>query len=192
MTELCTDFRPLVYSFSWAGPGTDPQPLPKRRELPAEEKKAVRDLLRAGGYKPSGRGRPASESLVKALCDERYPTIHPVVDFFNYLSVETGLPISVLDAGSIQGDWSFRLGADEESYVFHPSGQELKVSGLLVLVDDSGPTGSPVKDAQRTKVSASTTEFLVVIWGTNRLSDNIDRLTGEVKSWAKKHDLQLK
>ncbi len=31
-----------------------------------ETRRAVRDLLRHGGYKPTGRGKPASEYLVRA------------------------------------------------------------------------------------------------------------------------------
>ena len=32
-----------------------------------ETRQAIRDLLRHGGYKPTGRGKPASEYLVKAV-----------------------------------------------------------------------------------------------------------------------------
>lgn len=153
-------------------------------EIPAETKKAVRDLLRFGGYKPSGRGRPASESLLKALSDGRFPSIHPVVDFFNHLSLESGLPISVLDAGKIEGDTSFRLGVEKESYVFNPSGQEMALNGLVVLCDESGPAGSPVKDAQRTKVSPDTSRFLVVVWGTSELPELLDSVRTRIEKWA--------
>lgn len=185
------DFKPLTFRFHWDAATQASAPSPVPQEIPPESKKAVRDLLRAGGYKPSGRGRPASESLLKALSDQRFPQIHPVVDFFNWLSTETFLPISVLDAGLIQGAWSFRLGEPEESYVFNPSGQELKLAGLLLLADEMGPTGSPVKDAQRTKISEATEDFLVVVWGTQALPEALSRAEQESTAWAKSQNLSF-
>lgn len=129
-------------------------------------KSSVRKLLRWGGFKPSGRGRPASESLAKASLEGRWPTIHPLVDECNRLSLQSGLPISVVDAQLIAPPFSIRLGQPGEDYVFNPSGQVLDLKGLLLLADASGPTGSPVKDAQRSKVSDNSHEFLIVVWGT--------------------------
>jgi DNA/RNA-binding domain of Phe-tRNA-synthetase-like protein len=179
------DFQPLVYECACpTGRALPEVPVPTRREIPEEAKKAIRSLLRFGGYKPSGRGRPASESLVKALNDGRFPTIHPLVDFFNGLSVQSGLPISVLDADLVQGDWSFRVGDAGESYVFNPSGQELKVEGLLLLADRDGPIGSPVKDSQRTKVKVDTGRFLVVVWGAKGLPQELEFARCETQRWA--------
>ena len=159
--ELSPDFAPLVFRVSGS-----PTQSPSRPEVPVindEVKAAVRALLRHGGHKPSGRGRPASETLLKALIDDRYPQIHPLVDFFNNLSLTTGLPISVLDADQLRGEPSFRVGRPEESYLFNPSGQELKLKGLLLVEDSTGPVGTPVKDCQKTKVSDRSSNFLVVI-----------------------------
>ncbi|HIB69843.1 MAG TPA: hypothetical protein EYO33_33390 [Phycisphaerales bacterium] len=184
MSTLHPQFEPLTYRLAWNGDFKLTPPRPERAELTEDRKKAVRSLLRAGGYKPSGRGRPASESLVKAFQEERFPQIHPVVDFFNWLSMETGLPISVLDHDLVVGDWEFRLGQPGESYIFNPSGQELKVEGLLLLADQDGATGSPVKDAQRTKISESTRNFLVVVWGTADLPESLARAAKEIEEWA--------
>lgn len=184
MSSLHPDFKPLTYRLAWDGDFSVTPPKPQRAEITEEQKKAVRTLLRAGGYKPSGRGRPASESLVKAFHDGRFPEIHPVVDFFNWLSMETGLPISVLDEDLVVGDWEFRLGEIGESYIFNPSGQELKVEGLLLLADQDGATGSPVKDAQRTKISETTRTFLVVVWGTAELPESLSRAAKEIEEWS--------
>ena len=137
----------------------------------------------------SGLTQVGSRQLMAAIADGRFPSIHPVVDFFNWLSVETSLPISVLDGKLIQGNWKFRLGQPGEQYVFNPSGQELKVEGLLVLIDEVGPTGSPVKDAQRTKVSDATEEFFVVIWGTQQLPENLERVRAEIEAWVSEQDM---
>ena len=46
-------------------------------------KAAVRDLLRAGGYKPSGRSKPASEYLAAAYAKQAFPRINALVDACN-------------------------------------------------------------------------------------------------------------
>ena len=155
-------------------------------------KSAVRALLRFGGYKPSGRGRPASESLAKAVEDGRWPTIHPLVDECNRLSLRTGIPISVVDAGLLRAPLTIRLGQPGESYVFNPSGQVLEIKGLLVLADAEGPTGSPVKDAQRSKVSETTSSFLILTWGTTAALDANQTLAEGVQSWCAQRGLDCR
>src|ERR1700690_2654143 len=57
---------------------------------------AVRDLLRAGGFKPAGRSKPASEYLHAAAAEERFPRINAAVDACNAASLHSGLPISLI------------------------------------------------------------------------------------------------
>src|SRR5512141_1732266 len=74
-----------------------------RRDAPAplspEEpvRAAIRDLLRHGGYKPTGRGKPASEYLVRAAAEGKLTPINAAVDVGNVVSLHAGLPISVVD-----------------------------------------------------------------------------------------------
>ena len=58
---------------------------------------AVRDLLRHGGYKPTGRGKPASEYLIRAVTEGALSSINAAVDCCNAVSLHSGLPISVVD-----------------------------------------------------------------------------------------------
>src|SRR5688500_15733629 len=60
-------------------------------------KTAVRDLLRYGGFKPAGRSKPASEYLVGAHAEGRWPAINALVDTCNIVSFHSGLPISIVD-----------------------------------------------------------------------------------------------
>jgi DNA/RNA-binding domain of Phe-tRNA-synthetase-like protein len=157
---------------------------PSRAAIDDGTKSAVRALLRFGGYKPSGRGRPASESLAKALEDGRWPTIHPLVDQCNRLSLQSGLPISVVDAQLLTAPLSIRIGEPGEEYVFNPSGQVLDLKGLLLLADASGPTGSPVKDAQRSKVAATSRDFLIVVWGTSAAAAALAAVGKDLEDWC--------
>lgn len=147
---------------------------------PSEEvKTAARDLLRHGGFKPSGRSKPASEYLVAAAAEARFPRINAGVDICNIVSLHSGLPISLVDLDRIEGEPSIQIAPAGTTYVFNPSGQTIDASGLLCLYDAIGPTGTPVKDAQRTKTHDGTRAMISVVWGTNALPGR----TREVTRW---------
>lgn len=129
-------------------------------------KTQVRDLLRHGGFKPSGRSKPASEYLVAAVAEGRFPTINAGVDACNVASLHSGLPISLVDLDRIDGALTIRIAPAGTTYVFNPSGQVIDTSGLVCLYDAQGPTGTPVKDAQRTKTHDETRAAISIVWGT--------------------------
>lgn len=130
---------------------------------------AVRDLLRASGFKPTGRSKPASEYLLKGV-----PTINGAVDACNVVSLHSGLPISILDADRLEGALRVEVCGEGVSYPFNPSGQVMDAAKLLALCDAAGPAGTPVKDAQRTKTHDATRRTITVIWGTAALSGRAD------------------
>jgi len=143
------------------GPG--PVSLPPADD---ELRDRVRKMLRHGGYKPSGRGKPASEYLLRAAGDGSLGPINPVVDACNVASLHSGFPISVVDLDRTRGALSVRLGRAGESYVFNATGQTIDLEGLLVLCDEDGPSANAVKDAQRTKTNDATTRTLSIVWAT--------------------------
>jgi DNA/RNA-binding domain of Phe-tRNA-synthetase-like protein len=132
-------------------------------------REAVRVLLRHGGFKPSGRSKPASEYLVRAVSDGSLSAINAAVDVCNIVSLHSGLPISVVDLAKAKPPFRVGIAETGASYVFNASGQAIDLGGLLCLHDTDGPCGNAVKDAQHTKTDAVTTQTLTVIWGTNGL-----------------------
>ena len=136
---------------------------------------AVRDLLRGGGYKPTGRGKPASEYLVRAASEGNLSDINLVVNANNAVSLHSGLPISVVDLGRARPPLRVRMADPDATYVFNASGQEIKVGGLLGLEDADGPCANAVKDAQRTKTAPETREVLCLVWGTRELEGRTAR-----------------
>jgi DNA/RNA-binding domain of Phe-tRNA-synthetase-like protein len=130
---------------------------------------AVRDLLRHGGYKPTGRGKPASEYLIRAVSEGALGSINAAVDACNAVSLHSGLPISVVDLDRARAPLSIAVAPIGARYVFNASGQEIELGGLLCLFDADGPCANAVKDAQRTKTSAATVRTLSVLWGTRAL-----------------------
>ena len=126
---------------------------------------AVRDLLRHGGYKPTGRGKPASEYLVRAATEQALASINVAVDICNAVSLHSGFPISVVDLDRAHPPFHVSIAQAGSSYVFNASGQEIDLGGLLCLFDAEGPCANAVRDAQRTKTRPETRGTLNVIWG---------------------------
>ena len=129
----------------------------------------VRDLLRHGGFKPTGRSKPASEYLIKAATNETLGSINLAVDVCNVVSLHSGLPISVVDLDLASEPLSVQIAEPGTSYVFNLSEQLIDVGKLLCLFDADGPCANAVKDSQRTKTHPQTRRTLTVIWGTNEL-----------------------
>jgi DNA/RNA-binding domain of Phe-tRNA-synthetase-like protein len=129
----------------------------------------VRKLLRHGGFRPTGRSKPASEYLIKAVREGLLRPINLAVDACNAVSLHSGLPISVVDLARAQPPLSVAVAPAGAAYVFNASGQEIDLGGLLCLCDAAGPCANAVKDAQRTKVDEHTTRTLSIVWGTTAL-----------------------
>lgn len=134
---------------------------------------AVRDLLRWGGYKPTGRGKPASEYLVRAAGEGSLGSINLAVDACNAVSLHSGLPVSVVDLELARPPFRIGVAPSGLSYVFNGSGQEIDLTGLLCLFDAAGPCANAVRDSQRTKTRPETRSTLSVVWGP---VDHADRL----------------
>ncbi len=137
-------------------------------------KTLVRDVLRQTGYKPTGRGKPASEYLVKAVSQGRLGTINVCVDILNIVSLHSGFPISVVDLDLVDEPLSIQPAAAETRFIFNASGQEIKLDGLVCLFDRQGPCANGVKDSQRTKTSDTTTRTLTIVWGVQALAEQVN------------------
>jgi DNA/RNA-binding domain of Phe-tRNA-synthetase-like protein len=181
LTHLDLEAHPLlrvrVFISRFASPlGEIPSPHWRSVDLERSEelRAAVRDMLRLGGYKPTGRGKPASEYLVRAAEEGGLRSINAAVDACNVVSLFSGLPISVVDADLAVPPFRIAIAPAGTSYVFNPAGQEIDVGGLVCLYDANGPIGNAVKDSQRTKTHAETRSTVSVIWGVTGFEDRLD------------------
>ena len=141
-------------------------PLTKQED---DFRKACRDMMRNGGYKPTGRGKPASEYLLRTAHEGTFPRINTLVDINNYISLKYLVPISLWDTDKAEADsWLFRPGKPEESFVFNPSGQTLDlkdlITGFAVHNGTETPIVTPVKDCQQTKTSEETRNVAAAIY----------------------------
>lgn len=156
---------------------------------PPAVKKDVRDMLRFGKYKPSGRSKPASEFLLKAAHKDAFPAINPPVDCNNYISLASGLPGSIFDTELTGGRLILRRGVPGERYVFNASGQEIDLQDLLLLAREDGaapglgvPCGNPVKDSVATKIRPDVTARVVAV-----LYAPVGYPVGDLEFWAHRY-----
>lgn len=136
-------------------------------------REAVRKLLRFGGFKPSGRSKPAQEYLMRVVAEQQaLPEINNAVDLINCASVSSGLPISLLARDRLPHGAILRYGRSGESFVFNRAGQQLQLAGLLCIcaMDEMGeaghdvPLGSPVKDSLAGKITDENQDVAAVIY----------------------------
>jgi DNA/RNA-binding domain of Phe-tRNA-synthetase-like protein len=181
-----------------------PSPAPLRAEVdrvaatrsvvPETTRTAIRDMLRHTGFKPSGRSKPASEYLAGAVVrDGLLPAISNVVDINNLVSLESGLPISVVDRGRLGDTLEVRVGRPEEKFVFARGAdfeQTIEVEGLIVLARPGGAAvGSPVKDGVEAKLAPDTTRIAAVLYGNNKVVDRaaMERWCGRFAQLLRDH-----
>ncbi len=143
-------------------------------------------MLRFGGYKPTGRGKPASEYLAGAVEKGTFPSINLAVDLCNAVSLHSGLPITVVCATRAEAPYRIAVARKADSYVFNSGGQIIDVDGLLCLFDANGACGNAVKDSQRTKTAPDTTRTLSVIWGAAHLPYTTNRVADWYKTLSEK------
>ncbi len=156
-----------------------------KEEPPGESRRrAVRDLLRHGGFKPTGRSKPASEYLAGAAMGDVFPRVNGVVDAANLVSLASGIPVSIVDRERALGGGDaleVREGHPGEAYVFNAAGHVIDVEGLLGVARPGGALfANPVKDAMETKVDVRTTAVVAFLYATRVVWDGEDvRRRGE-------------
>lgn len=149
-------------------------------DLPENEalRQQIRQMLRHGKFKASGRSKPAQEYLLRcATQDHKLPNINAPVDVLNTVSLACGLPISLLSIAKSSPRLHIRRGTSEESYVFNAAGQELDVEDLVVVCDRNRtpdkPIGSPIKDSMAGKIEINDDHLVAIIYGPQASSDRI-------------------
>ncbi|MEL7368496.1 MAG: phenylalanine--tRNA ligase beta subunit-related protein [Myxococcota bacterium] len=145
----------------------------KRRTGEEEFTQPVRNVLRYGRYKPTGRGKPASEYLLKAARSDKFPSINNLVDLNNLVSLRSLLPISLVDLTRADTDqFTVRRGREGEAYVFNSADQTIGLTDLLLVArgPNDEPCANPVKDSMATKLDAKATEVMAVLYGPPLMS----------------------
>jgi DNA/RNA-binding domain of Phe-tRNA-synthetase-like protein len=90
------------------------------------------------GLKPT-RYRCASEALLRRLRKEgSLPSLHPLVDLCNAISVAFATPVAVLDADQITGHLQVGYASGGEQYLTFAGGIEHPEPGEVIFADEAG------------------------------------------------------
>ncbi len=124
----------------------------------------ARRLYRSFGIDPTST-RPSSEALLKrALQGKELYHLNNVVDAGNLASLKTLLPIGLYDREKIEGEVAWiREGLPAEEYPGIRKGP-VHLEGRLCIADELGAFGSPTSDSSRTRVTASSSRLLAVVF----------------------------
>ncbi len=137
-----------------------------------EECQEVRQLLRFGKFKASGRSKPAQEYLAGCVSrDGQLPEINGPVDLLNAVSLQFNLPISLLSLAKCSRRLHVARGKEGQSYVFNSAGQTLDLADLITTYDASmqpaRPVGTPIKDSLVGKIEATDQDLVAIVYCPN-------------------------
>lgn len=119
------------------------------------------------GYKKLGKDpshtRLACEALLRRMIkgDDLY-RLGDIIDLGNILSIETMRSVCVVDLDKIASDVTIRIGNKDDIYFGINRGQ-INVDKIPLYTDKIGPFGNPTSDTNRTKVTSSTENILIMI-----------------------------
>lgn len=121
------------------------------------------------GVKPT-QYRSAAEALLRRLTKAGdIPSINPLVDIGNLVSIRYGLPVAVADAAGIAGSLTVRFSEGTEPFTDLASPDEsLPEQGEVVFVDEEGIVHARRwcwRQSAQSATKPATTEALIVIEG---------------------------
>ena len=96
--------------------------------------------------------------------------IHPMVDFYNAISVKHGLPMGAYDMEKVNGDIQLRYAKAGEAFVgINGKETEKTASNEVIYSDNSGVTCRywNDRDCDRTKITKETTQFIIFFDGVD-------------------------
>jgi DNA/RNA-binding domain of Phe-tRNA-synthetase-like protein len=99
---------------------------------------AWRRAFASMGLKPT-QYRCASEALLRRFRKEgSLPSLHPLVDLCNAISIAFAVPIAVLDLAAVSGDLEVRHAVGDEKYLTFAGDVEQPAPGEVIFADQEG------------------------------------------------------
>jgi DNA/RNA-binding domain of Phe-tRNA-synthetase-like protein len=139
--------------------------LARSPESEFPEIQAWRRVFARMGLKPT-QYRCASESLLRRFRKEgSLPSLHPVVDLCNAISLAFATPIAVLDVTEIAGDLEVRYADGGETYQTFAGDLEHPGPGEVIFADTAGQAHArrwTSRQSGRSAVRDRTTAVLIV------------------------------
>jgi len=154
-----------------AAPGTDHLTAVAKARLadgPESEFPEIQAWRRAFarmGLKPT-QYRCAAESLLRRFRREgSLPSVHPLVDLCNAVSLAFAVPVAVLDADQVAWPLKVRYAAGDEDYLTFGGETEHPAPGEVIFADQAGQAHArrwTNRQSGRSAVSPATSAVLIV------------------------------
>lgn len=129
------------------------------------EIQAWRRAFSALGLKPT-QYRCASEALLRRLRkDGALPSLHPLVDLCNAVSVAFAIPVAVFDIEKVEGGLTVRPARGDERYDTFSGTIETPEPGEIIFTDDAGRAHArrwTNRQSASSAVGPATTNALIV------------------------------
>ncbi len=154
--------------------------LATSREGEFAEIKAWRRAFSELGLKPT-QYRCASESLLRRYRKSgELPTLHPMIDLCNAVSLAFAIPVAVFDIDQISGALTVRPACGDESYETFSGETEHPEPGEVIFADDSGRAHArrwTHRQSGRSAVKQRTSRVLIVAEALHETAqDDVERL----------------
>jgi len=139
--------------------------LAEQAESEMPEISAWREAFSKMGMKPT-QYRCASEALLRRYRKEKsMPNFHPLVDYLNYLSMASAIPIAAYDCERIVEGITVRAADGSETYITFQGENENPAPGETIFADAEGNAHSrrwTHRQSARSVVRPSTDRVLIV------------------------------
>ncbi|MFQ5977611.1 MAG: B3/4 domain-containing protein [Candidatus Heimdallarchaeota archaeon] len=117
--------------------------------------------------------RPASEALIRRVLAGNFPQINNLVDIYNIVSLETGIPLAAFDLACVSGDvLTLRFATENEPFVGIGMKKPKILRGGEVVIADAERLVAiyPHRDADYTKVTLETKDVVILLCGAPGVS----------------------
>ena len=154
---------------------------------------AWRRAFSAFGVEPT-RYRSAAEALLRRLTKQReIPSLNPLVDLANLVSIRYAIPVAVFDQRNVTGRTIVRFAEGDES--FTDLGGDGSVTrpepGEVIFVDDAGLVGARRWCWRQSAESAAredSTEILVTVEGLHEgAAEDVDAAIRDLRGLLDRH-----
>ena len=144
--------------------------------------RSYRDFFWKVGIDPT-KIRPAAEALVRRiLAGKPIPLINNVVDSYNLASIKTEVALAAFNRDELKGGLLMRTAKSGERFHGVGMSEPMELSGNEVVISDDEKLVAvyPYRDAEKSKVSATTKNLLILVCGVPGVDENILNEAGKV------------
>jgi DNA/RNA-binding domain of Phe-tRNA-synthetase-like protein len=144
--------------------------------------RAYRNFFWKVGMDPT-KTRPAAEALVRRiLAGKPIPSINNVVDSYNLASIKTEIALAAFNRDELHITLLMRSARKDEKFLGIGMNKPMELTGGEVVISDEEKLIAvyPYRDAERSKVSDTTTNVLILVCGVPGVEEGVLRDAGQV------------